>query len=184
MIFHSNPWAANCNIGKGYNDFISQLPDDAWICLTDGDICYLTPLWGKHIEDLVTKYGDEYALIGATTNRLGGVHQLHENKFSSNFDMFHHYEIAKKLEEERYCEVEETSKVIAGFFMLFSKKTWQAAGKFKEGTVSADAQFNEQIRNNKIGKIGIAKGLYVFHCYRIWNQNHISAWHDTKHLIK
>ena len=36
MIAHITPFCTG-NIGKGINDMISLLPDDAWICLRDQD---------------------------------------------------------------------------------------------------------------------------------------------------
>lgn len=182
-IFFIQTYDYNINIGRGYNEHIKHLPDDAWICINDSDSLYLNPKFGHQLNDIINEHGDEYALFGCVTNRLGGKHQLYNNEFSNDMDVKNHFEIAMKLGGEKYSEVEETSG-IAGVMMLFSKKTWLAVGGFEENNIACDTAFNRAIRANKLGKVGLMKGVYLFHSYRIWNSDHISAWHDVKHLIK
>lgn len=176
-------WTPDCNIGRGYNEVIERLPDDCWVCITDTDSCFLTPNFGQQIYDAIEKHGKEYALIGCIVNRVGGLHQCHNNEFSNNWDMMHHREIAEELEKVHWSEVEETSGV-AGVFMLFRKETWTKVGGFMEGSIKADTIFNKAIKRQDMGKIGLLKGLYMFHCYRMHESNHKKAWLDSKHLSK
>lgn len=180
MVYYSSPFSCDKNIGKAYNDFIKLLPDDAWICITDADAMFMLPNYGVQIEEIIKQHGQDFALIGATTNRLGGLHQCYKNEFSDDMDVRNHYEIAKKLKGDNGTEVKPT-KGVAGFFMLFSKETWRKCRGFKEETIKADSMFNRAIKN-KGGKIGIATGLYMFHCYRIWEKGHKNAWHSIEHL--
>jgi hypothetical protein len=64
--------------------------------------------------------------------------------------------------------------------MAFRKSTWQAVGGFIEKNIACDAVFSEQIKGAGL-KIGQLKNLYVFHCYRIWNDT--EPWKDKKHLL-
>src|SRR5690606_25236005 len=61
-IWYSNPYNTSKNIGKALNDFCALVPDKDWICLQDGDMLYLTPEWGKQIEDVVKTHGDNFGL--------------------------------------------------------------------------------------------------------------------------
>lgn len=179
-VYYSTPWRSDKNIGKANNDFISLLPDDAWVVIMDGDALWLRPDWGLCIEKVIMNAPDEYGLIGCVTNRLGGLHQCYENRFSTDMDMFNHYEIANKLWEEEGTRIDPTSGV-AGVCMIFKKEIWRKAGGFKENTITADTDFNKSVI--RLGyKIGLAKGLYMMHSYRVWEREHKAAHHSIKHL--
>lgn len=164
-IFYSSPFRTDKNIGLANNEFIELLPDNSWICITDADAMFLRPDYGKCIEEIIQAHGNDFGLIGCTTNRLGGSHQLHENKFSEDFDIINHYNISNKLWEDNGSKISTTTGV-AGVMMLFSKKTWLKAGKFKEKSITADTEFNKAVVRSG-GKIGLANGLYMFHAYRL-----------------
>lgn len=182
-IFYMQSYDLKANIGGAYNRHIKHLPDDAWICISDHDSNFLIPDFGKQLHDIVEKHGDEYALFGCVTNRLRGKHQLYNNEFSNDFNMKHHFEIACDLYKNYYSEVEETHGV-AGVMMLFNKQTWLKTGGFEENNVACDTAFNNAIKRLNLGQIGIMKGVYLFHCYRMWQNSHQLAANDVRHLIK
>jgi len=167
MIIYSNPYNSQKNIGKAYNDFIRclKVPDDTWICLQDGDIIFLTPNWGRHVQYVVECHGNNYQLFGCMTNRVGVSHHLLFNNFSNIYDINNHREVAEIVENKCWNEIHEINDTIAGFFMLFQLKTWKAVGGFDEGTLIADILFSEKIINAG-GKTALIKGLYVYHDYR------------------
>lgn len=173
-IHYSNPYSTEKNIGKALNEFCAIVPDGDWICLQDGDMMYLTPDWGKQIEEVVKKHGRNYSLIGCMTNRLGRKIQRHNEVFSNDFDIRNHLKIAEELRDKNWSVVEDITKKrkIAGMFMLFPKSLWNKI-KFQENCINFDDRFCQDIIKVK-GKLGLMKGLYVFHCYRIWS--------DTPHL--
>lgn len=179
-IYYSTPFRSDKNIGKANNDFISLLPDDAWVCITDGDALWLRPDWGKCIEEVIKEHGEEYTLIGCVTNRLGGLHQCYNNEFSQDTNMRNHYDISNELWETNGTKIESTSGV-AGVCMIFKKSTWKKVGGFKENIITADTEFNKAVKRIG-GKIGLAKGLYILHSYRIWETEHKKAWHSVEHL--
>ena len=180
-IYYSTPYATDFNIGRAYNEFISLLPDDAWICLRDGDTCFTTPdsNWGKQISDIVKKHGKDFALIGCYTNRLASTDQLYGKKFSEEWDWMRHKEIGQELYSNHYDEVVKVNHGIAGMFMLFPKKTWLKC-RFKEDLPYRvfDTDFCNKVKANG-GKIGMAKGLYLFHDYRAGKENPKT---NTSHL--
>lgn len=163
-IHYSNPWASDKNIGRVYNEFCTSVPNNDWICLQDGDIMYLTDFWGRQIEDII-KQNPQYDLIGCYTNRLASPHQCYNGEFSENTDLMHHIGIAEQLYNKYYSDVEQIHKGIAGMFMLFPRKTW-LKHRFRENTNAFDSFFSKEVLKYG-GKIGLAKGLYVFHKYRL-----------------
>lgn len=163
-IHYSNPWASDKNIGRAYNEFCARVPESDWICLQDGDVMYLTDFWGKQIEDVIRQHG-HYDLIGCYTNRLASPHQCYNGEFSENTDLMHHIRIAEKLYKDHYNDVEQINKGIAGMFMLFPKKTW-LKHKFRENTNAFDSFFSKEVLKGG-GRVGLAKGLYVLHKYRL-----------------
>lgn len=177
-VHYSNPYSTSKNIGKALNDFCEMIPDGDWICLQDGDITYLTPSWGKQVEDALKKYGDTFGLIGCVTNRLGRPIQLIEGMFD-NHNMLDNKDKAFELEKKHYALIEDITdkKYIAGMFMLFPKKVWNEC-KFPENNIAFDDAFSNLVRK-KGYKLGLMKGLYVYHLYRAWSDNPIK---DRAHL--
>ena len=181
MIHYIFPYSTEKNIGKAYNDQIGSLipcPDD-WIVIKDGDVAFLTPEWGRQIADVAKK--TDFALIGCMTGRLRSKTQLHNGKFDHKCDMYKNLEDARELESRHWAEVEEVFG-IAGMFMMFQYKTWQKV-RFQEGTVKADMAFNRNVKSLG-GKVGIIKGLYCFHGYRLWERTHHGAMSSFKHLTQ
>jgi GT2 family glycosyltransferase len=109
--------------------------------------------------------------------------------------MLNHMKIGKQLSSMHGSRVEPLNTTIAGFFMLFSVDIWRKAGGFREGKIRMDLDGNDYMKhkskdkffdwhfcNDAIkagGKIGIARGIYVFHLYRPWSNNPKRA---TEHL--
>lgn len=166
-IHYITPFAIDKNYGRELNERITEL-SDGWICLTDADAMFLTPRYGNQIAEVCEFIGDEPVLIGCMTNRLGRPIQRYKGEMSDNWDIKHHYTIAQSLEANHWCEVEDitSKKWVAGMFMLFRKSLWEQI-KFKENCLTWDDQFSEDVRI-KGGKLGLMKGLYMFHLYRIW----------------
>lgn len=176
-IWYSNPYSVDKNFGKAINDFCKIVPnEDDWIVIQDGDICYLTPDWGRIINDSLQAHGNKFGLIGCYTNCLNGLHQLHENKRVIDLGMKEHHLIADKYNSIEIEELPNTG--VAGFFMAFKKSTWIKVGGFVENNKAFDTIFNNAVRQHKM-KIGIMKGLYVYHLYRIWDDGNPAS---IKHL--
>lgn len=178
-VWYLTPFATDGNIGKEYNTQIELIPENDWICIRDGDTCFTTPesQWGKQIADIIRKHSD-YALIGCMTNRLAANHQLYGGQFCENPDWNEHKRRGRELFESKYDHVTPIRNGIAGMFMLFPKKTWHKV-KFKETAPyrTFDSDFSAKVL--RIGKVGIAEGVYIFHDYR-WGQKNPKQY--VKHL--
>lgn len=178
-IWYLTPFATDGNIGREYNAQIALIPDDDWILIRDGDTCFTTPdsKWGQQIADIIRKHSD-YALIGCMTNRLASQHQCYSGKFCENPDWNEHKRRGRELFETKYDHVQQIRQGIAGMFMLFPKKTWHRV-KFKETAPyrTFDSDFSSRVM--RIGKIGLAEGVYIFHDYR-WGRKNPKQY--VKHL--
>lgn len=175
-IRYITPFALDKNIGKAYNEAISELPDDCFVVLRDGDTMFLTPEWGNQIEQII-KANQDYDVITCMTNRISLKDCLPDGQFIDE-DIKGHILFAKNMWSWHQWGVKETT-VAPGMLMIFHKSTW-AKHKFKENSIIFDRQFsNDVIRSG--GKIGVAKGLYIFHLYRFGQENPQSY---TKHLKK
>lgn len=180
-IWYSNPYSTDGNIGKALNDFCELVPDGDWICLQDGDMMFLTPDWGKQIEEVVRLHGGKYSLIGCVTNRLGRPFQRVSDDLFHCHDMREHYAEADRRRSEMFAEVVDiTSKRhIAGMLMLFPKSVW-VKHKFKTGCITFDDEFSKAIVRSG-GRLGIMTGLYVYHLYRIWSD---APGRSNQHLLQ
>lgn len=148
------------NIGGGLNASIANYGAKDWIMVRDGDTMFLTEDWGERVTAL-TQSG--YDLMGCLTNRIGTPHLLYGGEISDNPDIAYHRNIAQSLTEPVVKPLDRGA--IAGFFMLFQKKLWDAIGGFEERHNGFDAIFTEQARAMG-ARIGVAQSLYVFHMYR------------------
>lgn len=172
-VFYSTPARSDKNIGLAYNEFMSTVPDDAWVCLRDGDTMFTTPDWPKHIEDIIIENGNKFELIGCMTNRLRGKHQLVDGMFEEE-SITKHLEAAKDIRSNEVV----SANGIAGLCLIFRKSLWDKV-KFKENSIYFDTEFCNAVRNIG-GRIGVAKGLYLIHLYR-WGQENPTNY--VKHLL-
>lgn len=170
-VWYSNPFSTEKNIGKAYNDFCALIPDEDWIAIQDGDAMYLTSDWGVQIKEIIKQHGNDFDLIGCVTNRLGRPIQLAEGVEYDNFDIKYHYQKAIELKGKYGTQVEDITnrKYIAGLLMIFPKRVWNKI-KFQENCIYFDDQFSKAVAKSG-GRLGLAKGLYMFHFYRGWADN-------------
>jgi len=169
-VWYSAPADPDKNIGRAYNEFCDLIPnDDDWICLRDQDSLMWPELALKQIEDVLELYGDRYQLLGCMTNRLASTYQ---RPFPDDYEdpsVLTAYNRALWLHKNRYSDVSDHNRPIAGLFMLFQKKTWKQ-NPFVEHTYDADRLFSEAVMRSG-GRIGLMQGLYVFHYYRFDKPN-------------
>lgn len=176
QIRYITPFALDKNIGKAYNEAISELPDDCFVVLRDGDTMFLTPYWGKQIECIIGM-NPEFSLITCMTNRIGVRDCLLYGEFMDK-PIEEQIKLAYTCWVDHKTDVKQTL-VAPGMLMIFHKSLW-LKHKFRENSIIFDRQFsNDVIRGG--GKIGVAKGLYIFHLYRFGQENPQSY---TNHLKK
>ena len=178
MIYTFTPFSIEKNFGGAINKCCQIVPeDDDWICIRDGDTMNLTPDWGKVIDAAIFAYGEDYQIFGSWTNRLNKNSKQLIPGMYDEFNILHHY--MKAIEKTKDIGITEVN-LVAGFFMLFQKKTWEAVGGFHEFDKTFDVKFCKEARGRG-GKIGIINKLYMFHLYRVWADKNPS--HETKHLL-
>lgn len=159
------PFSQSKNIGFEYNQCISELPDDCYICLRDQDTLPLRSDFGNQVYQVINENPD-YQIIGCLTNRLRAPYQLVKGRFSEDSNISNHIEIANQQWEQNSTLVTEVPGV-AGMCMIFHKSAWEKI-KFEENSIFFDKNFCDKAR--KLGmKIGVSKGIYLFHLYR-WGQ--------------
>jgi hypothetical protein len=175
-IHYLTPYSSSGNIGKAYNEAISDLPNDCYVCIRDGDTMFLAPDWGNQIEQIITD-NPNYDLITCMTNRLG-INDICVVGMFDEKDISKHIEVAQNRWETRGTEVLDFD-IAPGMLMIFHKSLW-LKHKFVEKSIIFDKQFSQSVLKSG-GKIGVATGLYIFHLYRMWSDKPKS---DTKHLLK
>jgi len=174
-IHYITPFAQDLNIGKEYNERISEL-SDGYIVLRDYDTL-LFPKSCNHIADII-KANPDFELITCLTNRIG-VH-LHCVQDMFNEDsILAHQNKASELWDRFRTEIMETG-IAPGLCMIFHKSLWERIGGFKENSITFDREFSTDAKRSG-ARIGLAKGLYVFHLYRYPHKN---AKIYTQHLLK
>lgn len=184
-VHHITPGHSDKDFGRSINELIEYLPDDDWICLRDIDTMPLHHrVFFKQCEEIAER-GD-FDLVSCMTNRLSVAYQLHDGKMSENFDVKYHLDIAKDRYEEFGSAVKKAEGNVAGVMMLFSKKTWEDVGGFREGGVMIQGGFVDHVFTESVkkigGRVGIAQGIYMFHVYREWATKDIRLTYN--HLNK
>lgn len=165
QVYYFTPYNTSGNIGKAMNEHCSLVQDpEAWIAVMDGDILFPNPQWGKIVEQAIQHHGKNYELFGCVTNRVGGEHQRVEG-MENELSILEHYN--RSLQDG---EVNPLGNLgVAGYFMLFQKKTWTKCGGFTENISEShifDTVFNKSVRRIG-GRLGLITGLYALHMYRI-----------------
>lgn len=167
VIYYVTPYSLTKNIGEAYNQYMRILPKDRdWLCIMDGDICFLNFDWGHIIQEVVDKLPNA-GLISCYTNRIS------KNKMQlygeDSADILVHRLIAKKLDAESRGRVLKINKKVSGFLMIIQKRTWKEMGGFPAipgKILDIDGLISRRILG--MGKsIYLMEGLYVFHYYRM-----------------
>lgn len=171
MIFYFAPFDSEKNIGRSHNQHCEIVPNaEDWICITDSDVLFLLPDTKKQIEDIIRKHGSTFQVFGCLTNRIASPHQRinHPNAFENTDISFHKY-IAKDRQVLSYEDILETDMNIAGFLMVFQKKTWDKY-RFSDNSIRFDSEFTDKVKADG-GRLAIMRGVYVFHDYRLGHDN-------------
>jgi len=170
-VIHITPARSDKNLGKACNDIIRALPDDSWICQRDIDTLPLDHVsFIRQCEDIAK--ANEYGLVSCMTNRLGLPWQLvyDEIQPENQINMINEVDVAKNKAYKYGSTVEEAPREVAGVMMLFPKSVWLEVGGFKEGGIIFGNQMLDNIFYEAVKakghKVGIAKGIYLFHLYR------------------
>lgn len=179
-IHYIQPFRSDKNIGKAINDAIIQLnPDDNdWIVHVDQDVCFLRPDSKKQIEEILNT--TDYRLLGVMTNRLGLTYQLHWGFADPDDSIMNHLRYANELHNNHYGQVKEVKRgPIAAMVMCFKVSDWRSVGGFAENNIQFDIKFSDDLRL-KGCNLGVIKGVYVFHLYRMWSNK--DPLTEIKHL--
>lgn len=178
MVHILTPYRTDKNLGAAYNAAISLLPDSHWACVTDIDICFLTPDAGVILEEYAAR-NPEAGILTCFTNRVSHLSrpQLLEGVPSENPDIKYHISLAEKQRELAYSTT-VIDRDISGMLMLMSKKTWQQFPFPENGkAIGVDTYYGRRIRAAGL-KILRMDGLYIFHIYRF-----MQGVNDKRHLL-
>ena len=74
-VFHMIPWNSDKNIGKSYNESMSIVKSNDWVCFLDGDAVHTSHFFGKRIEEVIYT-NPEYSLFTCVTNRVNCQYQI------------------------------------------------------------------------------------------------------------
>lgn len=174
-IFHVIPWNSEKNIGKSYNETMSIVKSNDWVCFIDGDAVHTSHFFGSRIEEVVNT-NPSYSLFTCYTNRIGCDYQIAPGVDSKSNDQEYHRNFGEhlwKLNGTKVIDITNKSPM-SGVLLLIKKSSWEKVGGFKEEkmlTVDNDIH----IKFTKAGfKSALMKGIYVQHWYRGENPNNKS----------
>jgi GT2 family glycosyltransferase len=166
-VFHIIPWNSDKNIGKSYNESMSLVNFEDWVCFLDGDAVHTSHFFGKRIEDVIES-NPEYSLFTCTTNRVNCPYQIAPNVNIKSNDQEYHRLFGESIWEKYGKQVSEitNSMELSGVFIAIKKSIWEKVGGFKEDRMlSIDNDIHRRVK--LLGeKVGLMKGIYVQHWYR------------------
>ncbi len=169
MIRYVIPWDSNKNIADAYNREVKLLKDkDDWCGFIDRDAMFLHPYFGKHIDNVLANGGQEYDLLSCHTNRVDCRWQILPGVDKANNDMDYHHALAQVQWSKEGHKVENvTHKApLSGMMFMIKKSSWKRMGGFKgRGMLGVDNEAHNELKRRGM-KIGLMKGIYVFHWYR------------------
>ena len=167
MIYNFIPYAPGEKeeLGKTYNRYMELLKDNDWACFLDHDAMFTTTDWYHQLQEIIAD-NPEYSCLSAVTNRIGNPQQKIAN-LKPNHDMIYHRKIGSMSQDQnRTTVIDVTDKhCISGVVILVKKSAWKKAGGFKDGFLGIDNKFHQSIAKAGM-KVGVCRGLYVYHYYR------------------
>jgi len=177
-IFHIIPWNSSKNIGKSYNESMSLIRNNDWVCFLDGDAVHTTPFFGVRIEEVI-KNNQQYSMFTCYTNRVGCPWQIAPNVDKTTNDQKYHREFGEQLWVKNTHKVVDVTNnsPLSGVLILIKKSAWGTVGGFKEDKMlTIDNDIHLKFKQNKL-KVGLMQGIYVQHWYRGGDMN------NKKHLL-
>jgi GT2 family glycosyltransferase len=176
-IFHIIPWNTDKNLGKSYNESMSMVGSDDWICFIDGDAVHTSHFFGKRIEDVVTA-NPEYSMFTCVTNRVNCQYQIAPNVDVKNDSQEYHRKFGDDIWNNYQTQVDDiTDKqnpLISGVLILIKKSAWLEVGGFKEDKMlTIDGDMHRRMEKHG-KKIGLMLGIYVQHWYRGGDKKNIT----------
>lgn len=165
MIYTFQPYDMEGKIAKAYNAHIKLVPTrNDWIVLRDADFMMLTPKY-EHLMYEMTVRHPEIDLWTCYTNRVKCKAQIIRELYNEpRMDV--HRNKALELYETKKYDMKIIRGTISGYFMMFTKHTWQKAGGFKgEKFYGVDTKFSKDVLRAGL-KIGLMEGVYGMHYYR------------------
>lgn len=174
-VHHIIPWNSDKNIGKSYNETMSLVKNNDWVCFLDGDAVHTTHFFGKYIEEIIDK-NKEYSLFTCYTNRVGCKWQIPPMVEWSSNDSSYHRKIGSELWEKNKTKVIDVTNnsPLSGVMILINKSSWEKVGGFKEEKMlSVDNDIHYKFKNYGF-KVGLMTGIYVQHWYRGGDMNNIT----------
>lgn len=179
-IHYISPFRQDKNIGKSINEAVINLTADLddWIIHLDHDVLFLLPDTKAQIERILLS--TEFDVLSCMTNRIRSKEQLINGHFSDDDRVREHIHIAEICRTLSGDEVVPAKGVMAAFMLCFRISAWQKVGGFVEGPINFDTVFNVTCRDAGL-KIGLMKGVYVFHSYRLLSK---VPFQDCLHLLK
>ena len=168
---HIIPWTSDRNLSGFYNREIMSLPsDDSWVLFTDRDTYFPHPFYGKHIEAIINRHGNTFDLLTCMTNRVGTDYQCVRGMWSAEHGLTHE-DRAKSLWLAQGVAIDDITdrSPISGMAILVKKKLLIDGGLIKDGLLlGADNEFH-YIAQQSGKKVGLMKGVYLYHYYRNGN---------------
>lgn len=174
-----SPFRQDKNIGKAINESVINLTADLndWVIHCDHDTLWLLPDSKYQVERILQT--TPYDVLGCMTNRIRSKEQLVGGYFNPDDHIRGHIEIAELVRAAAGDLVVDARGVMAAFMLCFRVSAWEKVGGFVEGAVNFDSIFNQMCRSAGM-RIGLMKGVYVFHAYRIMSRIPLQ---DVTHLI-
>lgn len=178
MIHVEIPFSKEKKLGIAYNEAMSKISDDDWMCFLDHDVLILTPDTIRHFYNY-TEQNKNAGLLTCYTNRVHHLSKEQCLEVDDSSDIKYHAAIAKEREKFLYktTALKEVHR-ISGFLMLISKRTWKEI-KFNEqrDCLWVDTDFCKALEEKK-KVIARMDGIYVWHSYRI-----LKDVNDKSHLL-
>ena len=153
------------DLGRTYNEYMRQLPDDAWAMFLDHDAMFCSDGWFSLASQYAESIQAQPAMLLGMTNRIGNPYQrvgpLHD---SHRID--EHSALARVLESQ---DGDWSSNVAplnssSGVVMMLSRKTWEKY-PFSHGFLKVDNRMHIALRDASV-PIYMPRALYVYHFYR------------------
>lgn len=178
-IHYISPYSIEKNFGLAINEAVKAInyaPDD-FICLTDHDTLWLLPNSKAQVEQILQT--TPYDVLGCMTNRIRSKEQLVGGYFNPDDHIRNHIAIAEQMRLSAGDLVVDAKGVMAAFMLCFRVSVWEKVGGFAEGAINFDTLFCGAVRAAGL-RIGLMRGVYVFHAYRIMSKIPLQ---DVTHLI-
>lgn len=172
MIYFFTPYSFEKKLFQAYDQYISLIGDQDWVCFLDGDTAFLRSDFGFRIKEYTERYPDTGMFVCYASRCHYQFQQVNGGKDMEDPSILRHKEICDETDAKFRLQADEVHRRVAGHLMCIKKTAWTRIRRIvqvntiNKQILGVDTQISYAMLSQKL-PIRLMKGIYILHYLRM-----------------